>query len=331
MHNLAFDRPIPIASHPASLQSYVLATPSIDEAYQHIKRCIRTRIPGSIIYAITRYGKTYFIRYAQIMVATDFPGIVAISLGCVLRKKPSESAFFSLLLEAVGHPKPTTGTIMDRRSRLINKLLDMLSKSGQRRLVLFADEAQKLEQEEYEWLWEVHDALERRGFRMTTFLVGQPKLVNRKNALKLSGESQIVARFMIEESQFHGLRSKDDVQRCMKGYDTSLFPQGSDWSFTRFFLPKAWSRGYRLETAAPDLWQTFRSVHDSLELPSGDMEIPMTYFARSVEYLLTEVAPEVDDFEFKFTEEHWVQAVDYVKFATAQEELLNKVDPNDLH
>jgi hypothetical protein len=93
----------------------------------------------------------------------------------------------------------------------------------------------------------------------------------------------------------------------------------------------AWSRGYRLETAAPDLWQTFRSVHDSLELPSGDMEIPMTYFARSVEYLLTEVAPEVDDFEFKFTEEHWVQAVDYVKFATAQEELLNKVDPNDLH
>lgn len=330
MQNLAFDRPIPIASHPASLQTYILATPSIDEAYQHIKRCIRTRIPGSIIYAITRFGKTYFIKYAMTMIAIDFPDIVAISLGCVLRKKPSESAFFSLLLEAAGHPKATSGTIMDRRSRLINKLLDMLVKSGQHRLVVFADEAQKLELEEYEWLWEVHDALERRGFRMTTFLVGQPKLVNRKTALKLSGESQIVARFMIEESQFHGLRCKDDVQRCMKGYDTSLFPQGSDWSFTRFFLPKAWSRGYRLETAASELWETFHSVHRSLELPGGDMEIPMTYFARSVEHLLTDVAPEVDDFNFKFTPDHWGEAVNYVKFATAQEELLNMVDADAL-
>lgn len=325
MLNLAFDRPIPIASHPASQQSYVLATPSIDEAYQHIKRCIRTRIPGSIIYAITRYGKTYFIRYAQAMIAVDFPGIVAISMGCMLRKTPNERAFFSLLLEAAAHPKASAGSAMDRRERLVHKLLDMLSKSGQRRLVLFADEAQKLAFEEYEWLREVHDALEHKGFRMTTFLVGQPQLMNQKNAMKLSGNSQIVARFMIEESQFHGLRSMDDVKRCLKGYDTSQFPQGSDWSFTRFFLPKAWSHGYRLEFAAPELWLTFTAVHESLELPAGDMEIPMTYFARAVEYLLTEVAPGADDFDFKFTEQHWSEAVDYVKFATAQEELLNQV------
>lgn len=324
-----FDRPIPIDSHPASQQSYLLATPSIDETYQHIKRCIRTRIPGSLIYAITRYGKTYFIRYAIATVIEDFPGIVAIGFGCELRKKPSEGAFFSLLLAAVGHDKPTSGSVMDRRARLINRLLDKLSKSGQRRLVVFVDEAQKLEIEEYEWLWEVHDSLERRGFRMITFLVGQPKLVNRKTALKLSGESQIVARFMIEESQFHGLRNKDEVERCMRGYDTSCFPHGTDWTYTRFFLPKAWSHGYRLQNCSAVLWETFYAVHRSLELPSGAMEIPMTYFTRAVEYLLTEVAPENDDFNFQFTAEHWQDAVDYVKFATAQEELLTKINVDD--
>lgn len=59
------------------------------------------------------------------------------------------------------------------------------------------------------------------------------------------------------------------------------------------------------------------------------MEVPMTYFARCVEYMLTEVAPEVDDFEFKFTKEHWEEAVNYVKFANAQEELLNRVELDD--
>lgn len=55
----------------------------------------------------------------------------------------------------------------------------------------------------------------------------------------------------------------------------------------------------------------------------------MTYFTRAVEYLLTEVAPENDDFNFQFTEEHWQDAVDYVKFATAQEELLTKINVDD--
>jgi hypothetical protein len=293
MIDLALTRPIPVCSHPAMLQSYILATPSINEAYKHVSRCIRTRIPGSLVYAVTRYGKSYFIKYAMAMIAQDFPGIVALSFGCVKRRKPSESGFFSLLLESAGHAK-CTGSVSDKRGRFQHKLLDLLKKSKQRRLVLFADEAQKLELEEYEWLREVHDELERKGSRTTTFLVGQPKLVNRKNSFRTSGEAQIVARFMIEEARFHGLRSRNDVQVCLRGYDTSIFPVGSEWSFTRFFVPKAWSAGYRLENCATDVWSCFHEVHKELGVPTG-FEIPMTYFARSVEHLLTDIAPDVDD------------------------------------
>jgi AAA domain-containing protein len=327
MLDLALDRPIPLASHPACQQGYMLATPSIDEAYQHVKWCIRTRVPGSLIFAMTRFGKTYFIRYAKYMISLDFPGIVTIDIGCVWRKKSNEGAFFSLLLEAAGHPRPNTGTIPDRRYRLINKLVDLLTASGQKRLVIFADEAQKLELDEYEWLREVHDELERKGFRMTTFLVGQPKLVNRKTALKLSGDTQIVARFMIEECQFRGLRNEGDVRRCLKGYDESMFPQGSDWSFTRFFLPRAWTRGLRLEDAYPTVWQCFMNEHSALNLPGNiALEIPMTYFTRTVEYLLTEVAPKSDDYDFSFGQEHWKEAVTFSSFATAQDELLGEVE-----
>lgn len=311
-------------SHPLILRRYVLPTASIEELYLRIKQCFKLRVPGAIVYAMTRWGKTYAIRQIIAELRRDFPKLVAITFDCHKKKFPSETAFFSNLLRAIGHEKAETGSAYVKRARLLNKLMEMLQASGQNVLVVFADEAQKLEIEEYEWLREVHDELERNGFRMVTFLIGQPQLKNRKTSLKQARQTQIVGRFMIDDIEFHGIRSAEEGATCLLGYDTATYPNEA-WSFTRFFFPQAWASGMRLVTEGAPLWQQFQEAHDNSGFRT-DLEVPMTYFARTVEIALTEFGKDHPD--FRFTPEIWKEAVKASRFSAAEEELLIMTDPD---
>lgn len=319
-----FLRPVAMETHPVILQRYIIPTPSIEELYLSIKRCLKLRVPGAIIYAMTRWGKTYASRYITGSLREDFPRLVIFGFDCHKKKTPSESAFFSNLLRAVGHDKSESGTASAKRTRLLNKLMEMLQASKQNVLVVFGDEAQKLELEEYEWLREVHDDLERNGFRMITFLIGQPQLKNVKTALKASRQTQIVGRFMIDEIEFHGIRSAEEAASCLLGYDTACYPN-PDWPFTRFFFPRAWETGLRLVEEGAPVWQQFQEAHDDAGFRT-ELEVPMTYFARTVEIAITELCEDHPD--FRFTPEIWRQAVKASRFSAAEEELLLNIEPD---
>jgi hypothetical protein len=323
--SIDFYRPVPLETHPVLIQKYIVPTPSINELYSRVKKCIKLRVPGAIVYAMTRYGKTYAARYVATSLRMDFPRIVTLTFSCHKKKTPSEASFFSNLLRAVGHEKAESGMAYQKRIRLLNKLLELLVTSKQNVLVVFADEAQKLQIEEYEWLREVHDDLETRGYRMITFLIGQPQLKNQKTALKEARQTQIVGRFMIDDIEFHGVCSVEDAASCLLGYDTACYPTDSDWSFTRFFLPHAWANGVRLAGEAQSLWQQFEDAHAEGGFRTA-LEVPMTYFVRSVEIALTEIGQ--DGADFVFTPALWKQAVADSRFSMAEEELLLDIEPD---
>lgn len=310
-------------AHPVNTQKYIVPTPSIGSLYASIRKCIRMRVPGGIVYAFTRFGKTYAIRYIRGMLHLDYPGIVTFRFGCQKHRLPSEGTFFSVLLKAAKHKKFDSGTNKQLRNRLIQLFVDLLVVSPFNLLIVFADEAQKLEKEDYEWLREIHDELEELGFRMITFLVGQPQLKNQKDALKRAGETQIVGRFMIDEFSFKGVTSANDAASCLLGYDTAVFPASSEWTFTRFFLPRAWANGFRLQSCAAQLWAEFAAVHEEGGFRQT-LEVPMTYFARAVEILLINAAP-LDSAEFEVTPELCKMVVEESRFAQSEEELLNLI------
>lgn len=322
---LKFIRPIPIETHPVSKQNYIVSTPSINELYRRVKKCIKLRVPGAIVYAMTRFGKTYAARYVALSLKTDFPRLVTMTFSCHKKKTPSESSFFTNLLSAIGHENAESGLAYQKRIRLRNKLIELLEASKQNILVVFVDEAQKLQLEEYEWLREVHDELEERGFRMITFLIGQPQLKNQKTAMKEARHTHIVGRFMIDDIEFRGVCSAEEAASCLQGYDTACFPTDSDWTYTRFFLPQAWEKGVRLVDQAACLWQQFKDAHEEAGFRTP-VEVPMTYFARSVEIALTELCNDTIDFEF--TQVLWHQAVIESRFAASEEELLLNIKPD---
>lgn len=323
-----YRRPVDFANHPIIQKTYIVPTPSIDALVERVKKLIRLRTPGAIIYAYPRFGKTYSIRYVISVLKTDFPRAVVISFGCEAKKNPSEDAFFSNLLEAAGHTGYLIGSVTRKRSRLIDRLSELVDGSGYNWVVFFADEAQRLGVIEYEWLRNVHDKLERKGIRMMTILVGQPELLNQKTAFRKSNHTQIVLRFMISEMRFYGLLNADDFATCLAGYDEAQFPEASDWSYTRFFLPLAYANGLRLEKQAALLWEAFLRAHKEAKF-DFDIEIPMQYFAHTVEIAMSENMHH-DAADFSFSPAIWDSAILESSYVAAQEELRLGLPAEDL-
>lgn len=133
----------------------------------------------------------------------------------------------------------------------------------------------------------MHDHLDRIQIKLFTFLVGQQDLLSIKTALQAGRQTQIVARLMVEELAFFGIRNVEEVATCLAGYDQTTFPRGTDWAFTRFYLPQAVASGYRLVDDAQCLWDAFESIHNKAGFGCA-LEIPMESFTRAVEIVLKE-------------------------------------------
>jgi hypothetical protein len=285
--SIEIPRPIDPSVHPLATGNYRIATPAIQELYDLVNRCLRYRITGALIYGPSRIGKTRAIEYVRLLFARNYPKVTTYHAQCEHKPRHAEGPFFSNLLAAVGYPEPDTGGNPSKRMRLTAKIREAAARAGSGVVLLFCDEAQRLNENEYEWLRDVHDALDRQQIKLFTFLVGQQELLAQKTGLQIANKTQIVARLMVEEMAFYGVRNADDVATCLLGYDETTYPQGNSWTFTRFYVPQAFDAGYRLANDAYVLWRVFEEAHNKACLP-GRLEIPMESFVRAVEIVLKE-------------------------------------------
>lgn len=316
----SLQRPVDPSEHPLRNQTYIVPTPAIAEMYALVRQCVRRGIAGAVIYGHTRWGKTYAIRYCARLLQHEMRRIVVLSMGMPQNPSRSEALFFGMLLEATRHERADRGSAFQRRLRLYHRLAEMVERASGNMLVVFVDEAQRFELEHYEWLRDVQDELSRRGIRMCTLLVGQPGILNRKSSFKQNVDtSQVVARFMVEEMRFAGLRGAEDLKMPLGAYDSSVFPEGTGWTYTRFFLQRAFDYGFRLGKEHERLWGAFDSAHQYARF-DFPMEIPMEYLTRAIEIALTDNM-EHDQPGFALSVACWRQAVEESNFVAALEEL----------
>jgi hypothetical protein len=221
----------------------------------------------------------------RLLLAREYPKITTYHAQCEHKPRHAEGPFFATLLEAVGDTCPNAGTTSTKRTRLSLRIREAAARAGSGTVILFCDEAQRLNDHEYEWLRDVHDALDRQQIKLFTFLVGQEELLAQKTALQVAHKTQIVARLMVEELAFSGIRNAEDVATCLNGYDQTAYPERTPWSFTRFYVPQSFDAGYRLTSDATVLWQAFEDAHHKASLP-GILDLPMESFARAVEIVL---------------------------------------------
>lgn len=315
---MLLQRPLPLDRHPVANREYRIPTPTIEAFYLLIQRSLRFKIPGSIIYGRSRFGKSRAIEFLEHALTDKDKSLPLLKLACQRKKVPSEPAFFSNLLRAAQHAAPTGGSVTALRTRLHNRLREIADRHRSNRIILFADDAQRLAEIEYEWLQEVFEGLARHRIALITFLVGTPPLRGQKALFQSSPAcEQIVARFMVDELPFRGLLSAQDVATCLHAYDATQCPPASGWSYVRFFLPRAVEAGLILAEQGATLWDAFVEAHRQAHLP-GDVEIPMEYFTRCVEYALTENIGKDSD-KFRLDRRSWDEAIKFSGFAKALE------------
>lgn len=306
-----------LADHPLTRRNYRVATTAIQAFADLVDTCVRLKIPGALVHARPRIGKTHAIDYVALRLDKHWSELLVLRLSCEHHRTEYEGPFFAALLAAAGVRDQDLTSNSKKRFALLCRLRELLSLRGGHIVVLLCDEAQRMSKHALEWLRDVHDQLERQGFRLITFLVGQPQLLERKAEYQLSGDEQIVARFMIEQLQFRGIADAKAAATCLASYDCSRYPDRTGPTFTEFFFPSAVQAGMRLEHSGALLWNAFVQAHAQAQLP-GQVEVQMDYFTRAVESVLLS-GPQCDSLGFQPDAGIWERAVNASGYVAAQQ------------
>ncbi len=163
--SLEIPRPVDPSLHPFMTGNYRIATPAIEEFYELVARCLHYRVMGALIHGPSRIGKTRAIEYVRPLIARNYPRMTSYHAQCEHKPRHAEGPFFANLLEAVGDPDPNAGSNTSKRVRLALRIREAAARADSGVVLLFCDEAQRYNDNEYEWLRDVHDTLDRQQIR----------------------------------------------------------------------------------------------------------------------------------------------------------------------
>lgn len=265
-------------------------TPAIHELWIEIKEWFQLRIIGALIIGTQRYGKTRAIRILKNLLKNEYGNELPVfSFSKEYLKNASRSELYSNILSDFGYFQLSeTGTIIKRKGRILNILMDAAINSGTMQIVLFIDDAHNLKAEDFQWIKDITDKLDNNGIYIMVLMVGQPELRGTKSNFKHNKTIQILTRFMLDEFNFFSLRDINDIRFCLEVFDDPEqldHPRGSGVAFSQFYFPAAYQRDWRLLNEAQTMWEAFEYVRGKYHLPM-DSEIPMVFFVRTVEHVL---------------------------------------------
>jgi len=287
MENLPPRESIDRNTHPVVLKKYTIVTPMMERVMGQVVTWITSGISGGFIEGDKRLGKTKTRRLLVHALPAYIPRIQTFSMVARRYIVPSESVFFSNLLAAFRNKLHDVGRSAQRRDRLTNHIATIAASSGQPRVVLFIDQAHWLHEVQYEWLIDVQEELDERGVDLFIFLVGQKELSTIAQEFRRRNKTQITGRFMQCRLEIRGIKKPGEMKKCLRSYDElSKYPDNTAWTYTRYFAPEAFERGWRLHNYAEQFWKAFDDWNRAL-VGSRKIEIYMQHFTRTVELCLT--------------------------------------------
>lgn len=246
--------------HPMLDAAYVIATPEVQRVYGAAYDAVLARKSGLYLYGKYRIGKSKAIEYTIPRLKEEFPFMAFKVYDAERKPNANKERFARDLLEAWNYPS--------QRSQMSSKVLErfMMTRAveaGGRVFVLFIDEAQMLSIQHFRYLLETWNGMRRHGFILVVILVGQEALPDKRTLIGELDHGAVVARFFTKPGAIGGLRTERDLALYMNAFDEHLiYPVGSSWSYSRFFMQHAYDRGWRLEQGAHILWMV---LNESLQ------------------------------------------------------------------
>lgn len=291
--------------HPIVEREYTIPTPMLIAAYSIARERVWTRRTGVVFYGPPRIGKTKCAEEIERLLREDFPKTYVLMAYARRVTRANDGHMFRLILEASGH---VLAARKDPELLFKNAVTDVeleVTKRKGTQFVLIIDEAQLLNDTDFQQLVVFHNELARKKIKMTTISFAQPEILHRRTALMTTKQTQIIARFLSEPLRFESCTCAEELAKLLDAYDEdSDFPEGSGWSYTRFFLPLAFENGLRLKHHARSMW-------NALELAAGTAlgaSAPMEHVCSMIEHLLLRLRKE-DCARLTISEEDIAEAV----------------------
>lgn len=301
--------------HPVLRQEYAVFTPPVDAMAQTLGDWIDQRQPGGYIHGPSRFGKSRGVKWHVKNVLEQRFG-KRIPLHIWIRppdSQVSEAEFWISLSMAAGvRYASARATRGDRRRALAEALIASAVACKSNFVTLLVDEAQAMTFREWNWLLGLQNVLDWDGYRLSVFSIASHQMDYTYELLGKSDHAHVAARFLVAHWPFPGIRSVDEIEYVLKGYDeASEWPVDSGTSYLAHFVPEAYARGLRLAPCAPLLWRVLGSL-----LPKnyqGDADFPMQHIAWAVEEVLVNAA-NGDDWDEATSESNWIDALAQTQF-----------------
>lgn len=308
LHLTDQDREEMLAQHPVIAKEYTVLTPMITETYIRLRDRVWMRRTGTVMYAETRIGKTTCLDSVEVFLKKDFPEVFIVSFIADdgRRSTSPNSGAMKDILDAIGIRDPKKKETKEHIRDLVAYVSVNLAGRSAKQFVLLIDEMQLLSRTDFTALLVVHNRLKKLKIAMSTIGFAQPEILNTLATFRSANADQLIARFLHEPIQFSGCLSEGDLRVILVAYDFEKhYPDDSDWTYTRFFFPKAFSAGLRISDYCTEIWEALLKA----ATPSANSSVRMENVSATIEYLLA-ANRKYDENSFRFSDEMIEAAVE---------------------
>jgi hypothetical protein len=267
----------------------VLDTPAIDALHELATRWLWTGASGAYVLGDSRMGKTTALETLGATLCLRDSRPVPVHMVTVhKRDRPTINSLYRRLNHSAEVHLKSRDVTDDMFSNFLTYLLDLVSAYQVDRVVLLVDEMQRLSVDQFHVFAELYDELKTlKVALMTVFMGNREECQDIVELFRTKTYRQIRGRFFTLHGTFHGLRSRQEVQKCLAQYDERRYPEHSGPTYTEYFLPEAYAKGWRLASLDTLLWSSFREYQQIYNLDSWGMQ----YFVASVNTLLVDFLP----------------------------------------
>ena len=239
-----------LINHPVFRQnlSGCLWTGRVEQVFQQVSRCMILR-QSAYIEEPTGSGKSIAMEFVISRLTQLFGELACVSFNAQTNNVPSVRGFYKELLMDLHHEK-TGGDTADLRNRVRRRLEELGVKSPSGTVIIWVDEAQALNVEDFLFLRDVQNGLRQVQADLLVFMTGEaPSLHRRIDEAKWSASPAVADRFAMKRMYLGGY-GLDEILELFGLIDAAIWPDASGIAWTQFFFPQAFEAGFRLQSQA---------------------------------------------------------------------------------
>ncbi|WP_339465019.1 hypothetical protein [Pseudomonas sp. EA_65y_Pfl2_P74] len=275
-----------LPDHPMVKKSFIAFTPSIEWAYQQIRDLIWLSAPSMYFNSVPRMGKTLCAKALVDVIRSEFPDRYVV---LVTADVAGLEGIIKTIAMSIGLIMKARENLISIREKVLTHISCELSSINGSHFVLVVDEMQCLKIQDYLQLQVLQNRLSLAGVNMTNVGFAQTEINSVRSSLILGQNAAVVARFLSERVEFSGCQNSKWLAETLKGFDENLiYPSGSGCSYTNFFLPLAYSNGFRLNNFADLIFERAKyCIRNSVkpELPTAHLFAALGYMMIAVRVL----------------------------------------------